>query len=87
MMLTPQPTAGASEQAAMQARIFKWMPWVFMFIIARFPAAMLIYWTWNNVLSFIQQYVITRRHKVETPIDKWIDKLTGKNNNSAANDG
>jgi len=78
MMLTPQPTAGASEQAAMQAKIFKWMPWVFMFIIARFPAAMLIYWAWNNILSFIQQYVITRKHNVETPIDKWVDKIIGK---------
>lgn len=78
MMLTPQPSAGASEQAAMQAKIFKWMPWVFMFIIARFPAAMLIYWAWNNILSFIQQYVITRKHKVETPIDKWVDKLLGR---------
>ena len=86
MMLTPQPAAGASEQAAIQAKIFKWMPWVFMFVIARFPAAMLIYWAWNNILSFIQQYVITRKHKVETPIDKWVDKLTGKSK-AASDDG
>ena len=88
MMLTPQPTAGASEHAAMQAKIFKWMPWVFMFIIARFPAAMLIYWAWNNILSFAQQYFITRKHNVETPIDKWVNKLTGKKAvETASNDG
>ncbi|MEP1229884.1 MAG: membrane protein insertase YidC [Litorimonas sp.] len=78
MMLSTPPAAGASEQAAMQAKIFKWMPWVFMFIIARFPAALLIYWTWNNVLSFIQQYVITRKNGVTTPIDKWVNKIFGK---------
>ena len=86
MMLTPKPAAGASEQAAVQAKVFKWMPWIFMFIIGGFPAALLIYWAWNNILSFIQQYVITRKHNVETPIDKWVDKLMGKSK-AASDDG
>ena len=86
MMLTPQPAAGASEQAAVQAKVFKWMPWIFMFIIGGFPAALLIYWAWNNILSFIQQYVITRKYNVETPIDKWVNKLMGKSK-AASDDG
>lgn len=62
----------------MQAKIFKFMPWVFMFIMAPFPAGLLIYWVWNNTLSFGQQYIITRKYKVDTPIDQFFRKITGK---------
>ena len=77
-MLQPQPTLGASDQAAMQAKIFKFMPWIFMFILAAFPAGLLIYWIWNNILSFGQQYYITRKFGVDTPVDKFFRKITGK---------
>lgn len=62
----------------MQAKIFKLMPWVFMFILAPFPAGLLVYWVWNNMLSFGQQYYITRKFKVDTPIDQFFRKVTGK---------
>ena len=62
----------------MQAKIFKLMPWIFMFILAPFPAGLLIYWVWNNTLSFGQQYIITRKYKVDTPIDQFFRKITGK---------
>jgi YidC/Oxa1 family membrane protein insertase len=71
-MLTP-PTGDPT-----QARIFKLMPWLFMFILASFPAGLLLYWCWNNVLSFLQQWVITKRNNVDTPIDAFFRKLTGK---------
>ena len=77
-MLTPTPSMGASDQAALQAKIFKWMPWMFMFILAGFPAGLLIYWIWNNILSFAQQYWITRKNGVDTPVDKFFRKITGK---------
>ena len=70
--------AGASEQAQMQAKIFKWMPWMFMFILAGFPAGLLIYWIWNNILSFGQQYYITRKNGVDTPVDAFFRKITGR---------
>ena len=76
--LQPTPTMGASDQAALQAKIFKWMPWMFMFILAGFPAGLLIYWIWNNILSFGQQYWITRKNGVDTPVDKFFRKITGK---------
>ncbi len=76
--LQPTPTMGASDQAALQAKIFKWMPWMFMFILAGFPAGLLIYWIWNNILSFAQQYWITRQNGVDTPVDKFFRKITGK---------
>jgi YidC/Oxa1 family membrane protein insertase len=58
----------------MQQKIFAFMPWVFMFILGKFAAGLLIYWCWNNVLSFAQQYVIMRRQGVETPIGSFISK-------------
>ena len=75
--LTPQPSMGGGDQAAMQAKIFKWMPWIFMFILAPFAAGLLVYWVWNNILSFFQQYYITRKFKVDTPVDKFFRKIRG----------
>ena len=48
-----------------QQRIFGFMPWVFMFMLASFPAGLVIYWAWNGLLSITQQYVIMRRMKAE----------------------
>jgi YidC/Oxa1 family membrane protein insertase len=62
----------------MQQRIFKLMPWFFMFIMAPFAVGLLIYWTWSNVLTILQQYVIMRRLKVDNPVDQIIARLTGK---------
>ncbi len=45
----------------MQARIFMLMPIFFTFIMAPFPAGLVIYWAWNNLLSMSQQWLIMRR--------------------------
>lgn len=76
--LQPTPSVGAGDQAAMMAKMMKWMPWMFMFILAGFPAGLLIYWIWNNILSFAQQYWITRKNGVDTPVDKFFRRLTGR---------
>ena len=44
-----------------QQKIFMLLPIVFTFILAPFPAGLVIYWTVNNVLSMAQQWVIIRR--------------------------
>ena len=49
----------------MQARIMMLLPIVFTFICARFASGLVIYWTWNNILSIIQQWVIMRRMGVK----------------------
>ena len=41
-----------------QARIFSWMPVIFTFLLATFPAGLVIYWTVNNLLSIGQQWLI-----------------------------
>lgn len=61
-----------------QQKIFQFMPLMFTFIMAPFAVGLLIYWTWSNVLTILQQYVIMRRFKVDNPIDRIIRKLTGK---------
>ena len=81
--LTPQ-NPGAGEQAEMMAKMMKIMPWLFMFILAPFAAGLLLYWVWNNVLSFAQQYYITRKFKVDTPVDAFFRKITGKNKPSTS---
>ncbi len=45
----------------MQAKIFMFLPFVFTIMLARFPAGLVIYWTWNNLLSITQQWFIMRR--------------------------
>jgi YidC/Oxa1 family membrane protein insertase len=57
-----------------QAMIFNWMPLIFTFMLASFPAGLVIYWAWNNTLSVIQQGVIMKRQGAK--IELW-DNLTG----------
>ncbi|UUP18484.1 membrane protein insertase YidC [Nitratireductor thuwali] len=57
-----------------QAMIFNWMPVVFTFMLATFPAGLVIYWAWNNLLSIIQQGVIMKRQGAR--IELW-DNLIG----------
>jgi YidC/Oxa1 family membrane protein insertase len=61
-----------------QQRIFQLMPILFTFIMATFPIGLLLYYTWSNILTAIQQYVIMRRFKVDNPIDQLIHRLTGQ---------
>jgi YidC/Oxa1 family membrane protein insertase len=50
-----------------QARLFQFMPIVFTFMMARFPAGLIIYWSWNNTLSVAQQWLIQRRTRLAKP--------------------
>jgi YidC/Oxa1 family membrane protein insertase len=63
MKLNPAPTDPT------QKIIFDWMPIVFTFMLAAFPAGLVIYWAWNNFLSILQQVVIMKKNKV--PVEIW----------------
>jgi YidC/Oxa1 family membrane protein insertase len=52
-----------------QAMIFNYMPIIFTFMLANFPAGLVIYWAWNNTLSVTQQSVIMHRHGAK--IELW----------------
>lgn len=43
-----------------QAQVMKFMPLVFLVMFSSFPVGLLIYWSWNNILSIIQQYYINK---------------------------
>jgi YidC/Oxa1 family membrane protein insertase len=47
-----------------QAKIFQFMPIMFTFMLASFPAGLVIYWTTNNFLSIVQQWLIMRRTRL-----------------------
>jgi YidC/Oxa1 family membrane protein insertase len=57
--LNPQPPD------PIQAKLFMILPVVFTFMLAHFPAGLVIYWTWNNLLSILQQWVIMKRMGVK----------------------
>ncbi|WP_438750500.1 membrane protein insertase YidC [Pararhizobium sp. O133] len=57
-----------------QAMLFTWMPVVFTFMLASFPAGLVIYWAWNNTLSIAQQAFIMKRHGAKLEL---FDNLKG----------
>ena len=48
-----------------QRKIFAWMPVVITILLAQFPAGLVIYATWNTVLSALQQGIIMKRQGVD----------------------
>ncbi|MCK5546436.1 MAG: membrane protein insertase YidC, partial [Rhodospirillaceae bacterium] len=57
--LNPQPTD------PIQAKVFMFLPIFFTFLLAPFPAGLVIYWAWNNTLSILQQWTIMKRMGVK----------------------
>jgi YidC/Oxa1 family membrane protein insertase len=48
-----------------QQQIFSWMPLMFTFLLGAFPAGLVIYWAWNNILSIAQQWYISHKQGVD----------------------
>ncbi|MFI4995215.1 MAG: membrane protein insertase YidC [Hyphomicrobiales bacterium] len=63
MKMNPEPPDPA------QKMMFTWMPLIFTFMLGSFPAGLVIYWSWNNLLSVTQQGFIMKRHGVK--IELW----------------
>lgn len=53
--MNPQPADPA------QAKVMMIMPIMFTYLFASFPAGLVVYWTWNNLLSMAQQWFITKQ--------------------------
>ncbi|PLW76195.1 membrane protein insertase YidC [Cohaesibacter celericrescens] len=62
MKLNPAPTDPTQQM------IFNWMPVIFTFMLATFPAGLVIYWAWNNSLSILQQATIMKKHGAKVEI-------------------
>jgi YidC/Oxa1 family membrane protein insertase len=59
MQLNPQ------QADPVQQQIFNWMPVMFTFMLAAFPAGLVIYWAWSNTLSLAQQSYIMKKQGAE----------------------
>ncbi|MCI0599635.1 MAG: membrane protein insertase YidC, partial [Beijerinckiaceae bacterium] len=68
MKMNPEPAD------PMQKQVFTWMPIIFTFTLGTFASGLIIYWTWNNILSVIQQAAIMKKAGVK--IELW-DNLVG----------
>jgi YidC/Oxa1 family membrane protein insertase len=53
--LSPQPPDKT------QSRMFMFMPILFTYMLAQMPSGLVIYWTWSNLLSILQQWFIMRQ--------------------------
>ncbi len=60
--LNPQPAD------PIQAKVFLFLPLMFTFLLSQFAAGLVIYWTWNNLLSILQQWVIMKRMGVKNAL-------------------
>ncbi len=59
--LNPEPSD------PVQAKVMKCLPLIFLFMFSSFPSGLVIYWTWSNILSILQQILIK---KLESPKKK-----------------
>ena len=62
MRLNPAPAD------PIQASMFNWMPVIFTFMLGTMPAGLVIYWTWSNLLSILQQSYIMKRNGADVNI-------------------
>lgn len=58
--LNPKPTD------PVQAQVMGMLPYLFLFLFASFPAGLVLYWVWSNILSIVQQFIITYRYEKRT---------------------
>ena len=61
-----QQKLNPAPQDPVQAKIFMFFPLFLTVILAPFPSGLVIYWTFNNILTMAQQYVIIKRTTVKT---------------------
>ena len=56
--LTPQPTADPA-----MGKMMALLPVFLTYFMSSFPAGLVIYWAWSNVLTIIQQLILSRTKK------------------------
>ena len=72
MKMNPEPADPVQKQ------MFSWMPVIFTFMLGTFPAGLVIYWTWNNTLTVLQQYYIMTKAGVKVELWDNLFKLFPK---------
>jgi YidC/Oxa1 family membrane protein insertase len=69
MKMNPEPAD------PVQKTMFAYMPLIFTFMLGSFPAGLVIYWTWNNTLTVLQQSLIMKRAGVKLELFDNLRKL------------
>jgi YidC/Oxa1 family membrane protein insertase len=72
MKMNPEPPDPVQKQ------MFNWMPVIFTFMLGTFPAGLVIYWTWNNTLSVLQQSLMMKKSGVKIELWDNLAKLFSK---------
>ena len=72
MKMNPEPTD------EIQKTMFSWMPVMFTFTMGGFASGLVIYWTWNNLLSIIQQWIIMKRAGIKFELWDNLRKTFGR---------
>ncbi|MDR1255456.1 MAG: membrane protein insertase YidC [Puniceicoccales bacterium] len=60
MRMTPMPSVDGSQKI-----VFKLMPIIFLFCCYTFPSGLVLYWTVQNILTIVQQCVVSRRRDMQ----------------------
>lgn len=63
MRMTPTPTTDN-----LQRKIFQLMPFIFLIFCYRFPSGLVLYWTCQNLISILQQWLANRRPDDPEPL-------------------
>jgi YidC/Oxa1 family membrane protein insertase len=72
MKMNPEPTDPVQKQ------MFTYMPIIFTFMMSALPAGLVIYYSWNNTLTMLQQGVIMKRMGVKIELFDNFRKMFGK---------
>ena len=72
MKMNPEPPDPVQKQ------MFAWMPVIFTFMLGAFPAGLVIYWTWNNTLSVLQQGLIMKKAGMKIELFDNFRKMFGR---------
>lgn len=79
MVLTPTAPAVTDEQKAQQKMMMFFMPAMMLWVMWGYPAGLLLYWFFGNIVSFAQQMIINRFNKGNTPPKEEIVETVPKN--------
>lgn len=76
MVLTPTTPAVTDEQKAQQKMMMYFMPLMMLWVMWGYPAGLLLYWFFGNIVSFGQQMIINRLNKTnEPPKEEIVDNV------------
>lgn len=71
MKLMPTPTVDAS-----QAKLMRWMPFLFIPFVYFFSSGLVLYWTCSNCFSIYQQYHTNKKRDAEEAREKAAEETT-----------